>query len=161
MSFRYAAALTSYVAVNGTNQLRYDGILHVNGCVRVTDVVDGTSNTIMVGERPPTPDLLWGWWFAGIGEWPWFGVPDIVLGIEEIDVNDPPQTEYEPHEFYRPGHLSDPNYYHRWHYWSLHTGGCNWLLGDGSVHFITYSAGKTTLSAMATRSGGEVVPVDW
>jgi hypothetical protein len=73
--------------------------------------------------------LVWGWWFAGIGEWPWFGSPDIVLGVEEIDVNNPPQTEFAPHEHYRPGSLNDPNYYHRWHHWSLHTNGSNWLLG--------------------------------
>jgi prepilin-type N-terminal cleavage/methylation domain-containing protein/prepilin-type processing-associated H-X9-DG protein len=157
----YAAALTSYLAVNGTNQLRYDGILHVNGRVRQADVTDGMCNSVMVGERPSSPDLLWGWWFAAIGEWPWFGAPDIVLGVEEIDVNNPPQTEYTAHEFYRPGDLNDPNYYHRWHHWSTHASGSNWLMGDGSVRFITYAAGTTVLPALATRSGGEVIPIDW
>jgi type II secretory pathway pseudopilin PulG len=161
LSSQYAAALTSYLAVNGTNQLRYDGVLHVNGRVRLTSITDGTSNTVMVGERPASPDLFWGWWFAGIGEWPWFGAPDVVLGVEEIDVNIPPQTEYSAHEFYRCGDLNDPNYYHRWHHWSTHASGGNWLLSDGSVRFITYAAGKTVLPALATRSGGEVVPIDW
>ena len=156
----YAAALTSYVGVNGINQLTYDGILYVNARVRLTDITDGSSNTLMVGERPTTPDLMWGWWFAEIGEWPWFGAPDLVLGVQEIDVGDPPQTEHVPHEFYRPGNLDDPNYYHRWHHWSAHANGGNWLLGDGSVHFITYAAGNTVLPALATRSGGEVVSFD-
>jgi type II secretory pathway pseudopilin PulG len=155
----YAAALTSYVGVNGSNQLAYDGILHVNGRVRLTDVTDGTSHTLLVGERPITPDLLWGWWFAEIGEWPWFGTPDLVLGVREVDVNNPPQTEYVPSEFYRPGKPDDPYYYHRWHHWSRHAAGSNWLLSDGSVRFITYDAGDT-LPAMATRSGGEVLPGD-
>lgn len=159
-SDRYAAALTSYVGVNGINQLAYDGILYVNARVRLTDVTDGTSNTLVVGERPTTPDLLWGWWFAEIGEWPWFGTPDLVLGVQEIDVNHPPQTEYVPNDFYRPGSLDDPNYYHRWHNWSLHANGANWLLSDGSVRFITYAAGNSILPAMATRSGGEVVSFD-
>jgi prepilin-type processing-associated H-X9-DG protein len=55
-----------------------------------------------------------------------------------------------------------------WHYWSLHTGGCNWLMADGSVQFITYSAGTanlttinnvqvTVLEALASRAGGESV----
>jgi len=161
LNSRFAAALTSYLAVNGTNQLRYDGILHVNGRVRFADITDGTSNTVMVGERPSSHDLFWGWWFAGIGEWPWFGAPDVVLGVEEIDANYPPQTEYSAHEFYRPGELNDPNYYHRWHHWSTHAGGGNWLLGDGSVRFITYAAGTTVLPALATRSGGEVIPIDY
>jgi prepilin-type N-terminal cleavage/methylation domain-containing protein len=159
-SEHYAAALSSYLGVNGNNQLAYDGILYVNSRVRLTDVADGTSNTLLVGERPITPDLLWGWWFAEIGEWPWFGSPDLVLGVKEIDVNIPAQTEYVPHEYYRPGSLEDPNYYHRWHHWSMHANGGNWLLGDGSVRFITYAAGNTVLPAMATRSGGEVVPSD-
>lgn len=157
----YAAALTSYLAVNGTNQLRYDGILHVNGRVRLTAITDGTSHTVMVGERPVPADLLWGWWFAEIGEWPWFGAPDMTLGVEEIDAGDPPQTEYVPHEYYRPGTLKDSLYYHRWHHWSTHANGGNWLLGDGSVRFMTYAAGQTVLPAMATRSGGEVVSIDW
>lgn len=161
LNSHYAAALTSYLAVNGTNQLRYDGILHVNGRVRVAEITDGMSNTVMVGERPSSPDLFWGWWFAGIGEWPWFGAPDVVLGVEEIDVNFPPQTEYSAHDFYRPGDLNDPNYYHRWHHWSTHTNGGNWLLGDGSVRFITYAAGTTVLPALATRSGGEVISTDY
>ncbi len=159
-SGEYAAALTSYVAVNGTNQLRFDGVLHVNGSVRLTDIPDGTSNTLMVGERPVPPDLFWGWWLAEIGEWPWFGVPDMVLGVAEIDVNDPPQTEYVPTEFYRPGDADDPNYYHRWHHWSLHGSGAHWLLCDGSVRFLPYTLDQSILSAMATRSGGEVVSAD-
>ena len=156
-SDRYAAALTSYLGVNGVNQLAFDGILYVNARVRWADVLDGTSNTLMVGERVATPDLLWGWWFAEIGEWPWFGAPDVVLGVLEIDVNNPPQTEYVPNEFYRPGSLDDPNYYHRWHHWSAHDSGANWLLSDGSVRFITYAVSSSVLAAMATRSGGEVV----
>ena len=30
--------------------------------VGIAAVTDGTSNTIMVGERPPAADLFWGWW---------------------------------------------------------------------------------------------------
>jgi prepilin-type processing-associated H-X9-DG protein len=149
-----SAALTSYMGVNGTDQLAYDGLFHVNGRIKLTDVTDGTSNTVAVGERPPTADLYWGWWMAGCGDWPYFSAADTLLGVSERDPNN--QPEYVP-EFYRPGDLNDPNQRHRWHFWSLHTGGSNWLLADGSVRFLAYSAGQRVLPQMATYRGGEVV----
>jgi prepilin-type N-terminal cleavage/methylation domain-containing protein/prepilin-type processing-associated H-X9-DG protein len=50
-------------------------------------------------------------------------------------------------------------------FWSAHTGGGNFVMGDGSVRFINYSAATTAassgasvslLQALATRAGGEV-----
>jgi prepilin-type N-terminal cleavage/methylation domain-containing protein/prepilin-type processing-associated H-X9-DG protein len=157
-----SAALTSYLGVNGTNQLAYNGILHVNARVKLTDVTagDGTSNTVMVGERPPSFNLYWGWWLAGSGPYPWFAATDTLLGVSEIDPNNPPQTEYIP-EFYRPGRMQDPEDLDCWHFWSMHTGGANWLLADGSVRFISYAVGKTILPSMATYQGGEMVSADY
>ena len=33
--------------------------------VSTSQITDGLSNTILVGERPPSKDFLFGWWFAG------------------------------------------------------------------------------------------------
>jgi prepilin-type N-terminal cleavage/methylation domain-containing protein/prepilin-type processing-associated H-X9-DG protein len=156
-----SAALTSYLGVNGTNQLAYDGILSVNSRVRLSDVTggDGTSNTVLVGERPPSFYSFYGWWLAASGDLPWFGATDCTLGVSEIDPNN--QPEYVP-EFYRPGNYNDPEDLDRWHFWSMHTGGGNWLLADGSVRFLSYAVGKTILPALATYRGGEVIPAaDW
>jgi prepilin-type N-terminal cleavage/methylation domain-containing protein/prepilin-type processing-associated H-X9-DG protein len=149
-----SAAFTSYLGVNGTNQLAYDGILHVNARVRLTDVTDGASNTVLVGERPPSADLNWGWWLAGSGDWPYFGSTDVDLGVSEIDPNN--QPEYVP-EFFRPPDVNGPPGADRWHFWSLHPGGANFLLADGSARFISYAVGKQILPAMATYQKGEVV----
>ena len=148
------AALTSYLGINGLNQFQeaggQNGMLFVNSGVRFADITDGSSNTLMVGERPPTQDLIYGWWFAGAGVSPNFGTSDVVLGIEERQ-----SSPTSPPEFYRPGEIQNPN--HQFHFWSLHAGGTFFLLGDGSVHFISYNVNRNVMRALASRNGNETV----
>ncbi len=175
-----AAALTSYLGVSGRDQFKeaipgsgnpgpsaklpgQDGMLYVNSGVQMTSIADGTSNTLLVGERPPAENLYYGWMWAGWGEPPYFGAADVVLGVRERA-----ESPAAAPDFFRPGQVSDPNDEHRYHFWSLHTGGANWLVSDGSVRFITYSAGTqnvavvnginvSLLEALASRAGGEVL----
>lgn len=160
----HRAALTSYLGVTGRNQFveaqGQDGVLYVNSQVRMASVTDGTSNTLMIGERPPSNNLLYGWQWAGAGEAPHFGATDVVLGVLERALN-PSATP----DFFRKGTVVDPADAHRYHFWSLHPGGGNWALVDGSVRFISYNAAGpqatstanlTPVEAMATRAGSEV-----
>lgn len=156
-------ALTDYLGVAGRNQFKeaggQDGILYVNAGVRAAGVTDGASNTLLVGERPPSWNRLYGWVWAGAGDPPAFGTADVVLGVRERY-----SSPTDPPDYYRPGELEDPTDQHRMHFWSLHPGGGMWLLADGSVRFVTYSAGTaysgttgvTVLEALASRDGGEV-----
>lgn len=166
------SALTSYLGVSGRNQFKeapangQDGMLFVNSGVRMAMVVDGTSNTLFVGERPPSSDLYYGWIWAGSGDSPYFGATDVVLGVFER-AGSPSATP----DFFRPGAVQDPGSTHRYHFWSLHPGGANWLLADGSVRFLSYNAGgpqnitgspytPTLIEAMATRDRGEVFSME-
>jgi prepilin-type N-terminal cleavage/methylation domain-containing protein len=159
----HKVALTSYLGVNGRNQFReasgQDGILYVNSSVNMAAIVDGTSNTLMIGERPSSTNQAYGWQWAGAGDAPYFGVPDVVLGVLERAL-----TPSATPDFFRPGEVNDPMDIHRYHFWSLHPGGALWALADGSVRFIGYEAGgpqnassPTIVEAMATRDGHEAV----
>jgi prepilin-type N-terminal cleavage/methylation domain-containing protein/prepilin-type processing-associated H-X9-DG protein len=144
-------AFTNYLGVNGTDQFAFygpgAGILQVNTRVRIADVTDGTSNTLLVGERPVIDDN-WGWWFAGAGPSPWFGAIDVALGSNERKT-----SGGTPDLGYRHGTLSEE---HLWHFWSWHSGGANFLRADGSVRLTSYSVDRNVLRALATRNGGEV-----
>jgi prepilin-type processing-associated H-X9-DG protein len=104
--------------------------------------------------------LYYGWLWAGSGDSPYFGSPDVALGVREVTSGAP----NGPRDFFRPGELNDPGNIHRFHYWSLHPNGGNFLFADGGVRYITYSAGSATVNGvtvmemLASRDGGEVVP---
>ncbi|MCI0462039.1 MAG: DUF1559 domain-containing protein [Gemmataceae bacterium] len=150
VALEQTAATTSYLGISGTNDYLQDGMLYLDSRVRLVAVLDGTSNTLMAGERPPTLDLRYGRWYGGWGPW---GVGNAFLGVREISV--PSDGDYDcsgrAYEF-RPGQLQDPC--STFHFWSLHGGGASFLFADGSVRFLPYSAAQL-LPALATRAGGE------
>jgi prepilin-type processing-associated H-X9-DG protein len=147
-------AFTDYLGVagvEGSHEGHQDGVLVYEEARRFTDITDGTSHTLMVGERPPSQDLEHGWWFAGAG-WDGSGVGDVVLGSTEIhyaEAIDCPATSVG----FQPGRAA--NNCDQAHFWSLHTGGANFLLADGSVRFFDYGM-NSVLPALCTCAGGEV-----
>jgi prepilin-type processing-associated H-X9-DG protein len=140
---------TSYVGVAGLSSSLQDGdgLLYVDSRIRFTDVTDGLSNTLMVGERPPTLHVERGRYYGGWGAW---FPADATLGVEEtwIPVNSGCGMIPPP---YSATTLSDPC--SPYHFWSFHPRGAHFAFADGSVRFMPYSAG--VLPALATRAGGE------
>src|SRR5262245_11273707 len=149
--------LTDYLAVNGALYanapsmlhgvgLPTDGVLYGGSRTRLTDVFDGTSDTVMVGERPPPPSTSWGWWA--------WGPLDSSLAAESAAGDPHGGIPCPLPQRYGPG--NPKRECDALHYWSLHPGGANWLFADGSVRFLRYDA-VSVLPALATRSGAEVI----
>jgi prepilin-type processing-associated H-X9-DG protein len=143
-------AFTSFLGCNGINLNTKDGVMYRDSHVRFADITDGSSTTLLIGERPPSEDLIFGWWFAGWGQ-NGTGSSDVVLGVNEHNI-EYGQCPPGPYQF-QPGTLT--NNCDQFHFWSLHSGGANFMMCDGSVHFFPYTAANL-LPALATRSGGEV-----
>jgi prepilin-type processing-associated H-X9-DG protein len=170
---------TNYLGVSGTNAATRDGLFTANRQVRLTDVKDGTSQTLLAGERgfrrgALTPidtsedinNIRFGNWFSAPGQRN--GSVGVVLGTREINFySGHSKLPWErdcppgPYRFQPPGQIRDVTGAIReecdlFHFWSWHPGGGNFLYADGSVHFLSYAA-DPVLPAMGTRDGGEVV----
>ncbi len=154
-----SVAFTGYLAVAGIqgneayNDGASQGIMYWKSATKITDVTDGTSNTLMVGERPPSSDLQYGWWFAGSG-YDGSGLGDVLMGAYSTNYAASlgcPASKVGLQE----GKFSEPC--DQPHFWSPHTGGANFVLGDGSVRFVSYSTNNVLLQGLSTRNGGEVV----
>jgi len=109
-----------YNDVNQVTENRTRGIFHRRSTFRMRDITDGTSNTIMVGERTT---------FCACGAWvgnrnPTGGGPqgaDYTLGRTSIPINMPDNRSHYCTEGFD----------------SKHVGGAQFLFCDGSVHFLS------------------------
>ena len=144
-------ALSSYLGVLGTQTFAEDGVLFKDSHVRLADITDGASNTLLVGERPASADMRYGWWYAGRGMYS-AGTGDLVLGVRESNWYGPPCPPGPYH--FTAGQFS--NQCDMFHFWSPHNNGSHFLFVDGSVHFLGY-ASDDILPALATRAGRESV----
>lgn len=151
---RLRPALLSYLGLEGVNQFRQNGVLFLDSRVRLSDISDGTSQSLMVGERPPSADGVFGWWYAGKGQ-DQDGSADMVLGVREQNIDGPYAygCSRKPYEFV-PGRID--NQCDAFHFWSLHHAGAHFLFADGSLRLLRYSA-NPIMPALATRAGGEAI----
>ena len=142
-----------------------NGPIYRNSRVTYAGVTDGLSNTVFAGEK--TPYLADATWVGIIPGYRHFAYNAFASGTGGIGVNyDYPGAILSAHSgpslYESPVVIHPPNspLGHTDEMYSLHPGGANVLLGDGSVRFIKESINLRVWQALNSRSGGEVISGD-
>ncbi len=157
----YYFGMNSYGANGGTRSwfitnMTTDGVFWINSKNNLSQitVMDGTSNTIMFGERHHWDPVYKA--IESLGGWAWanYNAPQDYLLSTPVPVNYtiPPGT---PLTFA----VQDPR---TCAFGSAHPGGANFAFCDGSTRFLTLTSNSDlpVLQALSTRNGGEVFSLD-
>ena len=135
-----------------------NGIFFRNSRIRIADIFDGTSNTVMMGEQTPIhSDSTWvgvvpnaktcprpAFAFAGCDE----AAPQINVHSGP-GLNETPPVIHPPNNYV--GYVDEM--------YSEHGNGCNVVMADDSTRFVSENVNQLVWLALATRNGGETVDV--
>jgi prepilin-type processing-associated H-X9-DG protein len=105
----------------------------------VSDIRDGTSNTLLIGEDLPEFNLHCSWPYSNHA----VGTVAIPMNTSNTGPSYPPWDFTTVYSFR-----------------SRHTGGVQFALADGSVRFLPQSMDRAAYKAMGTYAGGEVFRLD-
>jgi prepilin-type processing-associated H-X9-DG protein len=143
-----------------------NGPIYRNSHITYAGVTDGLSNTVVAGERTPyLSDATWvgiipGYRHFSYGAFASLGTGG--LGVNYDYANAILAAHSGPSLYEDPVVIHPPNspLGHTDEMYSLHPGGANVLIGDGSVRFVRQSINLLTWAAMSSRSNGEVISAD-
>ena len=153
-----------WCGMNGYQGFREsDGVFFLNSSTRTRDIVDGTSNTFLLGESVPDQDFLdidaggnlqkVDHWIIGSREMSDYGTG---LSIGSNEVSEclgssavPMNALEDPDESIDAKELC---------FGSKHILGINMGYADGHIKFLSSSIEPAIYSSLGTRSGGEVIP---
>lgn len=114
------------------------GLMLRNKFVRIADATDGLSNTLQVGEMSWNKANCFRVYLRGCNGAPCGSVKNVVNGINLTPYN-------------------GANNFNNVSFGSQHVGGAQFLMGDGSSHFISQNIDFNVYRQLASKSGGEVV----
>lgn len=128
----------------------YEGVFPINAARRMADILDGTSNTILIAECAARPQLWQGHKqvgdasLLGLSGAPW--ASRNLLWCRGAAANGT--------TFFGTCAINCTN---DREVYSFHPQGANTAFADGSVHFLNASTDIRVFAALVTRAGGEVV----
>jgi prepilin-type N-terminal cleavage/methylation domain-containing protein/prepilin-type processing-associated H-X9-DG protein len=137
---------------------------NVPGLVKVANITDGTSKTLMIAEKYVRSDKYMGGestnsddrgWSDG-----WDG--DILRSTCFTPVGDGDSIGWQTGlaNYFGDGPFPFGGMYNVLHFGSPHTGGINAAFADGSVHSINFDVDAVVFNALGSRNGGETIPGD-
>jgi prepilin-type N-terminal cleavage/methylation domain-containing protein/prepilin-type processing-associated H-X9-DG protein len=132
------------------------GVVYPTSQVKLTDITDGTSNTLLFGETSSAKGRAlvsrsWG----GIQPWTW-GYYNYNPAAPANPNNGWLMLDHKVVTY--PIGYAGSFFTNETPFTSAHAGGgVNIAMSDGSVRFLTASTPLATLQALATRAGGEIV----
>jgi hypothetical protein len=143
---------SDWVAHGNTNNMQYiSGVFARGGnSAMIKDLVDGASNTIMMGEcRPQCSDHFQQGWFNQNGVW--------VGTIPPINFPTCPPND--------PALVDNCGLNWNWNtsqgFKSQHTGGAHVVLGDGAVRFLSQQINYQTYQQLGARGDGRIMSSDF
>jgi prepilin-type N-terminal cleavage/methylation domain-containing protein len=145
----FRIATSNYVANSGTTadtgtSANFNGVFFGNSWLGVKDILDGTSQTIAVGERSASH---WAAQWAGVG------------------VNNNIGNQSQPRTTARANFLINFDFINlapnndnvSKGYASYHPGGTQFVMCDGAVRFVSQNTNSTIVTRMAMRNDGEAI----
>ncbi len=147
-------ALRNYVAIGARTVLGLSGAAPAEGTmyprskVAFQDILDGTSNTMVVAETKDEKSAVWIDGTSAAVACRAFGPPP-TFAANVVAIN------YKP---YFPAGVFPNSIGQEFGPSSSHPGGAHHLWCDGSVRFLQQTMSVTLYDALATRKGGEAVP---
>ncbi|MDX1926876.1 MAG: DUF1559 domain-containing protein [Pirellulaceae bacterium] len=126
------------------------GVIFANSRTRIADITDGTTNVFVIGESRymPTPNMrtdgFHAGWASSLKADNAFAVP-LTFAAAVLQINAQRRCA--------PGVADCFNFVSRL-FGSQHTGGCNFGMSDGSIHFISENIDINLYRQMAVRNDG-------
>ncbi len=173
--------ITSYGGNGGSHthppaEISGDGLFGPSGSstptfpvVRMRDIIDGTTSTILFGERNHIDRnydtfAANGWAMEPMGQWGWWAPSGGMFGLSDITFSTLAPINYRiPFDFDNKGGVDQTAFVSDYEaprvgsYGSQHPGGAQFCMGDGNVRFIGENVSLVVLRALGTRGGNEVV----